>query len=92
MSTGAEPQDPAGDVSLQSGAALAGLSAYDLWTRCAGRGCHLSEAEIGRAMSGAGPLAEADRAMLAGVLDDHLRVLGCDRRVGHENSARCRSR
>jgi hypothetical protein len=74
------PEEPV-TVSLPAGAALSGLSAYDVWIRYAGLGGTGSEHDVADMLTDPAAGARADRVLLARVLDAHLVVLGCRRRV-----------
>ncbi|WP_224392429.1 hypothetical protein [Pseudonocardia sp. ICBG1293] len=68
-------------MSLPVGAALSGLSAYEVWVRYAGLGGTGTEHDVAVMLSDPVAGAPADRVLLARVLDAHLVVLGCRRRV-----------
>ncbi|MEQ3541918.1 hypothetical protein WHI96_24195 [Pseudonocardia tropica] len=74
------PEEPV-TVSLPAGAALSGLSAYDVWVRYAGLGGTGTEHDVAVMLTDPVAGAPADRVLLARVLDAHLVVLGCRRRV-----------
>ncbi|WP_226353579.1 MULTISPECIES: hypothetical protein [unclassified Pseudonocardia] len=76
-----EPVPVSLPVSLPVAAALSGLSAYDVWVRYAGLGGTGTEHDVAAMLVDPAVTAPVDRVLLARVLDAHLVVLGCRRRV-----------